>query len=100
MSREKLKSATKIFFYLLNNNIVNKSESIVRDYIEDNEVRNNVEIMIEEAGLSIIVSHENLHLIVKPDNSQFATSYTHMKSKYTDLKSKKYFHLANIIITI
>jgi hypothetical protein len=100
MSREKLKSATRIFFYLLNNSIANKSESIVRDYIEDNEIRNYVEIMVEEAGLSIISSHENLHLIVKADNSQFATSYTHMKSKYTDLKSKKYFHLANIIISI
>ena len=100
MSRDKIKSATKIFFYLLNKSIVSKSESIIRNYIEDNEVRDTVEIMAEEAGLSIISSHENLHLIVKGENSQFATSYTHMKSKYTDLKNKKYFHLANIIISI
>lgn len=98
--RNKIKKATKIFFYLLDKQIVDTSESIIRDYLEDNEIKNNVNIMAEEAGLDIIIAHKNIHLIVKSENSQFATSYTHMKSKYTDLKTKKYFHLANVIISI
>src|SRR5699024_7405351 len=56
--------------------------------------------MAEEAGLRIISTRENLHLVSKGEDSIFATNYTQMKEKYNRLERKRHFYLANIIICI
>ncbi len=47
--------------------------------------------MAEEAGLRIISTRENLHLVSKGEDSIFATNYTQMKEKYNKLERKKTF---------
>jgi len=99
-SNENIQKASQVFFYLLKNKIVPINDTFGNEYIENLEVREIVKTMADEAGLLVFHIGGNVHLVSNPDNSIFATSYTHMKEKYKGLKKKKYFYLANIIICI
>lgn len=97
---EDIRLASELFFHLLNNRILPLSDTLASQYNEKNEVREIVKTMAEEAGLHVFGTRENLHLVAEKENSIFATTYTQMKEKYTRLVRKRYFHLANIIISI
>ena len=97
---EDIRLASELFFHLLNNRILPLSDTLASQYNEKSEVREIVKTMADEAGLHVFGTRENLHLVSEKDNSIFATTYTQMKEKYTRLIRKKYFHLANIIISI
>lgn len=99
-SNENIQKASKVFFYLLKNKIVSINDTLGNEYIENLEVREIVKTMADEGGLIVFHVGGNIHLVSNSYDSMFATSYTHMKSKYKGLKKKKYFYLANIIICI
>lgn len=97
---EDIRLASELFFRLLNNRILPLSDTLASQYGENNELREIVKTMAEEAGLHIFSTRENLHLVSEKENSIFATTYTQMKEKYNKLLRKKHFYLANIIISV
>jgi hypothetical protein len=97
---EDIQKASALFFRLLKENIMSLRESLAEEYMNNSEIREIVNTMAIEADLRIFNTRENLHLVSTSNGSIFANSYTQMKQKYKDLKSKKYFYLANIIICV
>lgn len=97
---EDIRGASEVFFYLLKNKIVSISDNLGSKYYDNNEIREIVENMANEAGLQIFSTRRNIHLVSRSEGSIFATTYTQMKEKYKGLDKKSYFHLANIIISI
>lgn len=97
---EDIRLASELFFHLLNNRILPISDTLASQYGDNNEIREIVNTMAQEAGLHIFGTRENIHLVSEKDNSIFATTYTQMKEKFNKLYRKKHFHLANIIISI
>lgn len=97
---ENIQKASALFFMLLKESIVSMKEPLAEEYSNDNEIREIVKTMAQEADLMIIETIENLHLISSANGSIFANSYTQMKEKYKGLKNKKYFYLANLIICV
>lgn len=99
-TNEDIRKASELFFHLLNNRILSKSDVLANEYYENNQVREIIDNIAEEGGLKIFETRQNLHLVVNGEDSIFATTYTHMKEKYNRLERKKHFYLANIIISI
>lgn len=99
INNEQLQEGAQVFFYLLKNKILPLTDAKAHMYMEDPDVREVVRAMAQEAGLMVFDTRENLHIVSQAYDSIFATSYTHMKSKYR-LDRKKHFYLANIIICI
>lgn len=97
---EDIRFASELFFYLLNNRILALADTLASQYLENNEIREIVNIMANAAGLHVFNTRENLHMVSEKENSIFATNYTQMKEKYNRLTRKKHFHLANIIISV
>lgn len=97
---EDIRLASELFFHLLNNRILPLSDTLASQYGENNELREIVKTMADEAGLFIFSTRENLHLVSEKESSIFATTYTQMKEKYNKLHRKKHFYLANIIISV
>lgn len=99
-TNEDIKKASELFFHLLKNRIVSSNDILGNQYYENNEIREVLNNMAEEAGLIILGTRQNLHMVTQKEGSIFATNYTKMKEKYNKLDRKRHFHLANIIICI
>lgn len=99
-STENIQKASALFFMLLKENIVSVKEPLAEEYLNSNEIREIVNIIAGEANLRVFDTRENIHMVTSVNGSIFANSYTQMKEKYKDLKSKKYFYLANLIICV
>ena len=99
-NQEQLEKGAALFFKLLDEQIISASEPLAEKYRSDSNVHNIVNTMAAEAGLKVFSTARNVHLISKARGSSFANSYTQMKDKYSGLKRKRYFYLANIIISI
>lgn len=99
-NQEELENGAALFFKLLAEQIISVSEPLADKYRTSSEVHNIVNTMAAEAGLKVFSTAKNVHLVSKARGSSFANSYTQMKGKYSGLKRKRYFYLANIIISI
>jgi hypothetical protein len=99
-SHEQLEDGAALFFRLLNEQIISISDPLAAKYRRDGELRNVVKTMAAEGGLRIFSTPQHLHLVSRSRGSNFANSYTQMKDKYSGLKRKRYFYLANIIICV
>lgn len=99
-TNEDIRKASELFFHLLNNRILPVSDVLANEYYQDDNIREIIKNMAQQAGLQVFDTRENLHLVSEGEGSIFATTYTHMKEKYKRLYRKKHFHLANIIICI
>ena len=99
-SREQIESGAALFFRLLDEQIISISEPLAEQYSRDGEIRSIVNTMAAEAGLRVFQTPRNIHLVSQARGSNFASSYTQMKEKYSGLKRKRYFYLANIIISV
>jgi hypothetical protein len=99
ISKEHLQKGAEVFFYLLENKIVPLADARAYLYMEDPEIREVVRNMAQGAGLRVFTTRENIHIVSQAYDSIFATSYTHMKGKYS-LHRKRHFYLANIIICV
>lgn len=97
---EDIKKASELFFHLLNNRVLPASDILASQFYDSNDIREIVKNMAEEGGLKVFGTRQNLHLVSEGENSIFATTYTHMKERYSKLYRKRYFYLANIIICI
>jgi hypothetical protein len=100
MNNKSMQEASELFFALLEQQVLPFTNDLVNNYNKNQEVRQGLKAMADAAGLMVMIGNQNIHLVASGVDSKFATSYTHMKSKYTGLKLKKYFYLANIIISI
>ncbi len=99
-TNEDIRKASELFFHLLNNRILDISDILASQFYEDDNIREIVKNMAEQGGMRIFGTRQNLHLVVEGEDSIFATTYTHMKTRYKKLYRKKHFYLANIIICI
>lgn len=99
-TNEDIRKASELFFHLLNNRILPASDILASGYYEDDNTREIITNMAQQAGLYIFGTRENLHLVSEGEGSIFATTYTQMKEKNRKLYRKKHFNLANIIICI
>lgn len=97
---EDIRRASEVFFHILKNRIVPISDVLASEYYDNNEVREIVTNMANEAGLRIFNTRRNIHLVSNSEGSMFATTYTQMKEKYKGLTRKRHFYLANIIICV
>lgn len=98
--QEELEAGAALFFKLLAEQIISISEPLAEKYRTNSEIHNIVNTMAAEAGLRVFETPKNVHLVSRARESNFASSYTQMKEKYSGLKRKRYFYLANIIISI
>lgn len=99
-TNEDIRMAGELFFKLLSKRILPATDVLATLYYDDNNIREILDSMADEGGLRIFGTRKNLHLVVRGEDSVFATTYTHMKEKYKKLDRKKHFYLANIIICI
>ena len=99
-TNEDIRKASELFFHLLKHRILPANDTLASQFYEYNEVREILNNMAEEGGLRIFDTRQNLHLVTQGEGSIFATTYTHMKERYSALTKKSYFYLANIIICV
>lgn len=99
-SHEQLEDGAALFFRLLNEQIISIADPLADKYRRDGELRNVVKTMAAKGGLRVFSTTQHIHLVSRSRGSNFANSYTQMKEKYSGLKRKKYFYLANIIISV
>lgn len=99
-TNEDIRKASELFFHLLDKKVLPVSDILASQYYDDNSVREIINNMAAEGGLQVFATRQNLHLVVKGENSIFATTYSQMKEKYKKLERKKHFYLANIIICV
>lgn len=99
-SQEQLEEGADLFFRLLNEQILSMSDPLADKYRRDGEIRNIVKTMAASGGLRVFKTPQHIHLVSRARGSNFANSYTQMKEKYSGLKRKRYFYLANIIISV
>jgi hypothetical protein len=99
-NQEELENGAALFLKLLEEQIISVSDSLAEKYRTNSEIHNIVNTMAAEAGLRVFSTAKNVHLVSKARGSSFANSYTQMKADYSGLKRKRYFYLANIIISI
>ena len=99
-SREQIEDGAALFFRLLDEQIISIADPLADKYRKDGELRNVVKTMASEGGLQVFSTPQHVHLVSRGRGSNFANSYTQMKEKYSGLKRKKYFYLANIIISV
>lgn len=97
---ENIQKASELFFMLLKENIISVKEPLAEEYLNNGEMRDILTTIASEANLRVFNTRENIHLISSGNGSIFANSYTQMKNKYSSLKNKKYFYLANLIICV
>ncbi|WP_143484605.1 DUF6063 family protein [Halalkalibacillus sediminis] len=94
---ENLKKASELYFRLLEQKVINDEEECFH-YFFESEVRDHLLVLLDESNTRIVEAEKRLHLVTKPEGSTFATHFTHMKSKYSEMESKKRFNLITIII--
>jgi hypothetical protein len=97
---EELQKGSQVFFQLLSNRILNSDSEFYQMYYNFPEVKEVVITLAKESNTQIIQAHNRLHLVSKRDESIFATNFTHLKSKYSEIENKKYFHLISVIIMV
>lgn len=95
-----LQQGAKLFFSLLKKQVISVEENIAKPYMNEQEVEEVVQTLAEEADVYVFTTKEHIHMVSKGTGSIFANTFTQMKEKYTDLKTKKYFYLANLIICV
>lgn len=100
IEHEHLQQAAALFFTLLKRKVVPLDDPLVQAYFREEGIRDALRIMADEAGTEILQTPERLHLVARPQGSVFATSFTHMKSRYSELETKKFFYLQNIIMLV
>ncbi|MTI59333.1 MAG: hypothetical protein FH762_04965 [Firmicutes bacterium] len=100
VNQNQIEEGAAFFFKLLNEQIVPLSDPLAEKYRSDSELRSVVNSIAAEGGLRVFMTPQHVHLLSKARGSNFANSYTQMKEKYSGLKRKRYFYLANIIISI
>ncbi|MFW6279352.1 MAG: DUF6063 family protein, partial [Bacillota bacterium] len=99
-NREQIEESAALFFRLLKEQIIPVSEPLAEKYCRAGEMRSIVNTMAAEGGLRVFHTPRNIHLVSQARGSDFASSYTQMQEKYQGLKRKRYFYLANIIISV
>jgi hypothetical protein len=97
---EHLSQASAVFFELLRRRMVPNHDRVLLPYFEQDEVREAIKLIADEAGIMIVQGTEHVHFVSRPEGSVFATSFTQMKKRYPDIESKRYFHLMNIILLV
>lgn len=97
---EHLQQASFIFFQLLKRRMIPSQDHVLSPLFEVDEVREALKVMADEAGVVILQAPEHVHFVARPEGSVFATSFTQMKKRYSDLESKKYFYLMNVILLV
>ncbi|MCM3709109.1 DUF6063 family protein [Sporosarcina luteola] len=100
MAGEKIKMATDIYAYLMRHKMVSRKESILRFYYDDMHVYDIVHQIANSFGTIILEGRDKLQLIADGTESVFATSFTHLKEKYSDIENKKEFYLLCHILMI
>jgi hypothetical protein len=100
ISTQNLQDAAKIFFQLLNRKILLTNDPVLSPYFEEDGVRDALKILADESRTRIIQTADRIHLVARPEGSIFATSFTQLKRKYSEVENKKYFYLMNLIIFV
>ncbi len=97
---EHVQQASFIFFQLLKRRMIPNRDHVLSPLFEVDEVREAIKVMADEAGVVILQAPEHVHFVSRPEGSVFATSFTQMKKRYSDIESKKYFYLMNVILLV
>lgn len=97
---EHLTEASALFFELLRRRMIPNQDRALLPYQEKDEVREALKLLTEEAGVWVVQGAQHVHLVSRPEGSAFATSFTHMKRRYPDVETKKYFHVINVILLV
>lgn len=97
---EHVSQASALFFELLRRRMIPNHDRVLLPYFEKDEVREAMKLMSEEAGVLIVRGPQHVHFVSRAEGSVFATSFTHMKKRYPDVETKRYFHLMNIILLV
>ena len=100
ISTEQLQQAAKIFFHLLSRKIISATDPVLAPYFEEDEVRDALRVLTDESRTRIIATADRLHLVARPEESIFASSFSQLKLKNSDIESKRHFYLINLIIVL
>ncbi|PTQ55362.1 MAG: hypothetical protein BSOLF_2338 [Candidatus Carbobacillus altaicus] len=100
IENEQVQQAATLFFSLLKRKVIPLDDPIVQSYFREEGVRDALRILANESGTELLQTQERLHLVARPQGSVFATSFTHMKNRYGELETKKYFYLQNVIMLV
>jgi hypothetical protein len=97
---EHVTEASALFFELLRRRMIPNHDRALLPFLEKDEVREALKLMTDEAGVWVVQGPQHVHLVARPEGSVFATSFTHMKRRYPDLETKRYFYLMNVIVLV
>jgi hypothetical protein len=100
MAAEKIKMATDIYAKLMKHKMIDRNESVFRSYFDDTHVHDLVQQIARSFGTIILEGQEKLQLLSDGKESIFATSFTHLKEKYSDIENKNEFYLLCNILMI
>lgn len=97
---EHLSEASALFFELLRRRMIPNHDRALLPYFEKDEVREALKLLTDEAGVWIIQGPQQVHLVSRPEGSAFATSFTHLRRRYPDIETKRYFYILNVILLV
>jgi hypothetical protein len=89
----------RLFFDLLKNKVITTEHDLYHAYWDNEEIKACVSNLARQSGTVIIAANsDRMQLLSKATGSTFATNFTHLKSKYKTVSSKKEFQLISMII--
>lgn len=100
MGTVELQKGSQVFFQLLSNRILESDNEYYQMFYNVPEIKEVVITLAKESNTQIIQAHNRLHLVSNSYESIFATNFTHLKSKYSEIENKRHFHLISIIIMV
>ena len=100
MSLESVDVASDIYFTLLKNKKIDRDDDKIQPYLENSSVREAVNIIARNSGTQILEGMSSVQIVVLPEGSLYATSYTHLKERFSGFQNKQEFNLVRFILMI
>ncbi|AUM63303.1 hypothetical protein C0R09_01345 [Brevibacillus laterosporus] len=97
---EDLVLASKIYFKLVQKNILTSNDPVFRAYREQDTVREMVKMIADGAETQLIDTGHNLHLVANSEDCVFATNFSQLKERNNSIENKRFFQLYTIILCV
>jgi hypothetical protein len=100
MSLESIGTASDIYFTLLRNKMIDRDDDKIKPYLEDASIRETVNVLARKSGTQILEGVASVQMVVLPEGSLYATSFTHLRERFSSFQNKTEFNLVRFILMI
>lgn len=97
---EQLHKSASIYFYLLRHKMIDRNQDFLAPYFSEQEIHEATNIIAKQSGTMILETPTKLHLVVEPEGSVYASSFTQLKDKHSRIKNRDELDLLHILLMV